>query len=392
MIRALVGTRLKRPPIDSRGAGDRARAPVSTPSGPRLSKPTARSPGDRANLFRVYALLLALNLAAWASALWAFGGRPAMLGIGLVVYGLGLRHALDADHIASIDNVTRKLVQSGEHAASTGFWFAIGHSAVILLATAALVFAAGAIERLKPFGALGGVISAAASGVFLLFVAALNLCILRAIIRAIRSVRSGQAIDPLELDDLFAGGGVLSRLLRPLLGLVARPWHMAPLGFLFGLSFDTASEVALFGISAAQAADGAPLAAVLIYPLLFAAGMALLDTTDGVMMLGAYHWALADPLRKLRYNLTITSISVALALFIGTLEIGMLAVQLSGRSGWTGSAIARVAADMNHVGIAITIVFALAWLGSVVAFRRIRATGNPAPSPDPVTVARPVRP
>ena len=170
-------------------------------------------------------------------------------------------------------------------------------------------------------------------------------------------------------DMLFSGNGIVSRIFRPLFKSVTRPWHMALLGFLFGLSFDTASEVALFGISASQATHGISFGTALVYPVLFAAGMSLLDTTDGVVMVGAYHWAVADPLRKLYYNMVITMMSIAVALFIGVVQLGTLSVRLLGVAGPATDLAARLTDNLDYLGIAIVAVFALGWLASVVTFR-----------------------
>lgn len=336
-----------------------------------LSRVLPADPAYRRSLVGVYALLAAMNIGAWLWALIAFAGEPVLMGVGVVVYGLGLRHAVDADHIAAIDNVTRKLMQKGERSASVGLWFALGHSAVIFLATAIVVVAAGSLTRLEGYREIGGLVSTAASAVFLLIVAITNICILLTIIRTMRSVRSGRQPQTAELDLLFSGNGLLSRIFRPLFRLVDRPWQMGLLGFVFGLSFDTASEVALFGISATQVSHGAGFGAALVYPALFAAGMSLLDTTDGVMMVGAYHWAVADPLQKLYYNLTITLMSIAVALFIGGIEVCTLIVRWFGISGPFAHGTASLTDNFNHLGIAIVMLFGLAWLLSAVTFRLI---------------------
>lgn len=206
-------------------------------------------PAYRRELIAVYTLLTVLKVGAWLWALLMFRGQPVLLGIAVVVYGLGLRHAVDADHIAAIGNVTRKLFQEGRWSASIGFWFALGHSSVILLATAAVVLAAGRLGRFQAVREIGETLSMAVSGVFLLLIAAMNICILLAIIRTVRRVRAGEIVKPAELTVLFAGNGLLARLFRPLFRWITHSWHMAPLGFLFGLSFDTASEIVLFGIA-----------------------------------------------------------------------------------------------------------------------------------------------
>lgn len=325
----------------------------------------------RRNLLGVYVLLVVINAGAWGWALLAFRGQPVLLGVGAVVYGLGLRHAVDADHIAAIDNVTRKLLQRGTRSTAIGLWFALGHSSVILIATATVVAAAGALSRLQAYRQLGGVLSTSVSGLFLLLVGVMNLCILAATVRTLRRLRGGHAVDQAELDVLFAGSGLLSRIFRPLFRCVSRPWHMMPLGFLFGLSFDTATEVSLFSISATQVAHGVSFGTTLVYPLLFAAGMSLLDTTDGILMIGAYRWAVTDPLRKLRYNMTITLMSIGIALFIGALQISTLGVRWLGLTGPIAGTVNMLADNLDYLGVAIIGVFVLAWIISATSFRLV---------------------
>ncbi|UYY58029.1 HoxN/HupN/NixA family nickel/cobalt transporter [Sphingomonas sp. S2-65] len=327
--------------------------------------------GFRRNLAFVYAVLAVLNLGGWAWALALFHDRPAMLGVALLVYGLGLRHAVDADHIAAIDNVTRKLIQERQQPVAVGFWFAIGHSAVVVLVTAAVIAAASNFEALEEFRDVGGTFSTCVSALFLLVVAGMNLMILATILRTLRRVRDGEAMEDGALDLMFAGRGPLSRLFRPLFACISRSWHMAPLGFLFGLSFDTATEVTLFGLSATQAGQGVPIGAALVFPVLFAAGMSLLDTTDGVMMVGAYRWAFVKPLRKLYYNMTITLMSIAVALFIGGVEMVALAVRRLGLEGPAARWAIALNENFNALGFAIIGVFAGAWGLSYLIFRSV---------------------
>lgn len=325
----------------------------------------------RRNLAFVYSALAVLNVGGWAWALLLFNDRPAMLGVAVLVYGLGLRHAVDADHIAAIDNVTRKLMQERQQPVAVGFWFAIGHSAVVILVTAVVIAAASNLEAFETFREAGGTLSTCISGLFLLVVAAMNLMILITILRTMRRVRAGERIDDGALDLMFAGRGPLSRLFRPLFRLIGRSWHMAPLGFLFGLGFDTATEVTLFGLSATQAGQGVPIQAALVFPVLFAAGMSLLDTTDGVLMVGAYRWAFVRPLRKLYYNMTITLMSIAVALFIGGVEIAALAVRRLGLEGPIARGAMALNENFNALGFAIIGVFAAAWGTSFLIFRFI---------------------
>src|ERR1700738_1504240 len=240
----------------------------------------------------LYAILATANLLAWAWAFAAFHGDALLLGTALLAYGFGLRHAVDADHIAAIDNVTRKLMQEGKRPLYVGLFFALGHSPVVARACAGVAAAATLLSaHFEPFKSVGGVVGTLVSALFLFAIAAANLVILRSVWRTFERVKNGGRYDAGDYDLLLADRGLLARLFRPLFGLITRSWHMFPLGFLFGLGFDTATEVALLGLSATQAAQGVSLWSVLVFPALFAAGMALVDTTDGVLMLGAYNWA-----------------------------------------------------------------------------------------------------
>jgi high-affinity nickel-transport protein len=337
----------------------------------RLLRHLPQDRGYRRSLALVYGVLAVLNLGGWAWALLAFHDQPALLGVAVVVYGLGLRHAVDADHIAAIDNVTRKLLQEKRPPVAVGFWFAIGHSTVVVLVTAAVVAAASNLQGFDAFREAGGTFSTCISALFLLVVAAMNFLILGTILRTLKRVRAGESIDDGALDLMFAGRSPLSRLFRPLFRCIGRSWHMAPLGFLFGLSFDTATEVTLFGLSATQAGHGVSAGAALVFPVLFAAGMSLLDTTDGVMMVGAYRWAFVEPLRKLYYNLTITLMSIAVALFIGGVEITALAVRRLGVEGPVAHAALALNENFNSLGFAIIGVFAAAWALSFLIFRSV---------------------
>ncbi len=255
----------------------------------------------------------------------------------LLAWVFGLRHAVDADHIAAIDNVVRKLMQAGDTPRSVGLYFALGHSTVVVVATVLLcagVVSFGGDSLLKSIGAL---IGTSVSALFLLLIAVLNLVIFVGLWRTMREVRAHGTHDANKLDELLASRGFLARLLAPMFRLVTKPWHMYPLGFLFGLGFDTATEIGLLSISASEAANGVSLVDVLVFPALFAAGMALVDTADSALMVSAYRWAFVDPMRKLWYNLTITGASVAVALFIGGVEaLGLIGRRLDLDGGiWT---------------------------------------------------------
>jgi high-affinity nickel-transport protein len=324
----------------------------------------------RAPLIGIYSLLIAANLAVWAWALVEFRDQPVLLGTALLAYGFGLRHAVDADHIAAIDNVTRKLMQEGKRPVSVGFFFALGHSTVVLLAAAGIAVTATALSaHFDQFKSIGGVIGTLVSALFLFVIAFANLIILRSVWLTYRHVRSGGRYVDEDFDILLNNRGVLARLFRPLFRLVNTSWHMFPLGFLFGLGFDTATEVALLGISATQAAKGLSIWSIMVFPALFTAGMSLIDTTDGVLMLGAYNWAFVKPIRKLYYNLTITSVSVVLAFLIGGIEaLGLIGDQLD-LSGWFWDGIGSLNDNFNNLGFLIIGVFIAAWIGSIIIYR-----------------------
>ena len=324
----------------------------------------------RGPLIGIYGLLIAANLAAWAWAFLLFQNQPLLLGTALLAYGFGLRHAVDADHIAAIDNVTRKLMQEGKRPVTVGFFFALGHSTVVLLAAAGVAATATLLsQRFDQFKSVGGIIGTGVSALFLFAIATANLLILRAVWRTWRHVRNGGRYVEADFDILLNGRGLLARLFRPLFKLVTKGWHMFPLGFLFGLGFDTATEVALLGISATQAAQGVSVWSILVFPALFAAGMSLVDTTDGVLMLRAYDWAFVKPIRKLYYNLAITGVSVVVAFLVGGIEaLGLLGAQLD-LSGWFWDGIGTLNDDLNGLGFAVIGVFIAAWVGSVLLYR-----------------------
>jgi len=321
--------------------------------------------------------LIAANVAAWAWAFAAFGDRPTVMATALLAWVFGLRHAVDADHIAAIDNVVRKLMQAGDAPRSVGLYFALGHSTIVVVATMLLalgVVSLGGDSLLKD---IGGLIGTSVSALFLLLIAAINLVIFIGLWRTFREARAKGVHDAEGLDRLLVNRGFLARLLGPMFRLVTKPWHMYPLGFLFGLGFDTATEVGLLSISASEAARGASLADVMVFPALFAAGMALVDTADSALMVSAYRWAFVDPLRKLWYNLTITGASVAVALLIGGIEaLGLIADRL-GLSGGVWALVDGLNESLANVGFAVIALFAFAWLVSVLLYRRMFA-GDPS--------------
>ncbi len=331
-----------------------------------LRQPTAL----RRRIIAIYTLLILANLTVWAWAVLVFGNQPVLLGTALLAYAFGLRHAVDADHIAAIDNVTRKLMQEGKRPVGVGFFFAMGHSTVVIVAAAGVAATATALAgSFDWFKAVGGVIGTSVSALFLFAIAAANLIILRGVWRTFRHVRQGGRYVEEDFDLLLNNRGVLARLFRPLFRLISQSWHMYPLGLLFGLGFDTATEVALLGISATAAAKGMSIWSIMLFPALFAAGMSLIDTTDGILMLGAYNWAFIKPIRKLYYNLTITVVSVVVAVLIGGIEVlGLLGDQFALKGAfWDG--VGALNDNFTALGVAIIGLFIAAWVGSVIVYR-----------------------
>jgi high-affinity nickel-transport protein len=228
---------------------------------------------------------------------------------------------VDADHIAAIDNVTRKLMQDGKRPLAVGFFFSLGHSTIVILASVAIALMASAFKsHLDTLRGIGGVVGTLISATFLFSIAVMNIFISAAIYRTFRLVKKGGLYVEEDLDLLLAKGGPLTQIFRPMFRVITHSWQMYPMGFLFGLGFDTATEIGLLGISAASASQGLSICSILVFPALFTAGMLLIDTTDSILMLGAYSWALINPIRKLYYNMTITSVSVLVALIVGGLE------------------------------------------------------------------------
>ena len=324
----------------------------------------------RRRISGVCALLGLANLAVWAWAVLVFRDQPVLLGTAVLAYGFGLRHAVDADHIAAIDNVTRKLMQEGKRPVGVGLFFAMGHSTVVILAVAGVAGTATALAgSFDRFKAIGSVVGTSVSALFLFAIALANLVILHGVWRTFQHVRQGGHYADEDFDLLLNRRGLLARWFRPLFRLIGESWHMYPLGFLFGLGFDTATEVAILAVSAAAAAKGVSIWAIMVFPALFAAGMSLIDTTDGILMLGAYNWAFIKPIRKLYYNLTITLVSVVIAALIGGIEtLGLMGDQFALKGAfWDG--VDALNDNFTTLGVAVISLLAAAWVGSVIVYR-----------------------
>jgi high-affinity nickel-transport protein len=322
--------------------------------------------GERNRLAGFFAGVGVLHVAGWGLLLAVSAGRPTILALGGLAYTFGLRHAFDADHIAAIDNTTRKLLQEGRKPVGVGFFFSLGHSTVVFLIAAAL----GLTVKWVVDGQLrsvGGLVGTVVSGVFLILIGLLNLVILLGIVRVYKRLRSGAYDDQsLELD--LTAGGLMSRIFGRLFRVISHSWQMYPIGFLFGLGFDTASEVAILAISAGAAANGLPFVAVIALPLIFAAGMSLMDTADGAFMAKAYSWAFTSPIRKVFYNLTMTSLSVFVALFVGVLELMQVLIHAFDLKGGVFGAISGF--DLvGRAGYFIVAAFVLAWAAALLIFK-----------------------
>ncbi len=324
----------------------------------------------RAKIVAIYALLVGATVVVWALALAAFATRPLLLGTALLAYTFGLRHAVDADHISAIDNVTRKLMQEGKRPVSVGFFFSLGHSTIVVGLSIAIAVAATVIKHSLPrLETIGGVIGTSVSAVFLYVIALLNILVFIEIAATFRRVRRGGAYSDRTLDAFLADRGLMGRFFKPLLRVVGRSWQMYPIGVLFGLGFDTATEVGLLGIAAVEGTKGLPIYDILLFPLLFTVGMSLLDTTDGILMLGAYGWAYVKPVRKMYYNMTITLVSVTVALLVGTVEaLSIIGGQLSLRGAFWDR-INGLSSNFGFLGFAIVGVFLAAWLLSTLIYR-----------------------
>lgn len=329
-----------------------------------------RADGLRVRVIGIYGILLCFNLGAWLWAVVAFREFPVLLGTALLAYSFGLRHAVDADHIAAIDNVTRKLMQEGKRPVAIGFMFSLGHSTIVVLGSAAIAGTALALQhRVDAIRNVGAVVGTLVSAFFLLAIAIVNLVILRSIYRAFVRVRRGEPYVEEDFDMLLGSRGFLSRIFRPMFRMITRSWHMYPLGILFGLGFDTATEIGVLGISAAEASKGLSFWAILVFPVLFAAGMSLIDTTDNILMLGAYGWAYVKPIRKLYYNMTITFVSVIVALLVGGIEALVLLAGHFHLTGWFWDAVGRLNENFGVLGYFIVGLFAMSWIVSIAVYK-----------------------
>ena len=357
--------------------------PSGTVSQSRLSRiRNGLSRGEWTAIGGMTLLIVALHVIGWgvlgglvAPHNYAVGqGQVFGIGLGVTAYTLGMRHAFDADHIAAIDNITRKLMADGKRPVSVGFWFSLGHSSIVFglcgLFALGVKALAGQVENdASTLQQTTGLIGTAVSGVFLLIIGLINLVILRQIVAVFIKMRHG-AYDEVALEEHLNKRGFMNRILGGVTKAVTKPWQMYPVGLLFGLGFDTATEVSLLVLAGGAAAFSLPWYAILTLPILFAAGMSLLDTIDGCFMNFAYGWAFSKPVRKVYYNITITALSVAVALIIGGIEIISI---LADKFSITGGPLAWIAGlDLNQVGYAIVALFVLTWVVALLVWRFAR--------------------
>ena len=315
--------------------------------------------------------ILLLHLVGWGLFLYYARDNPALAGLGSLAYTFGLRHAFDADHVAAIDNTTRKFLQDGKRSLGVGFFFSLGHSTIVFSLAAGLAIAAQTVNsRIPGLQSIGGYIGTLVSGTFLLLIGVLNLVVLLDILGVFRQLRRG-AYNEQKLDEALQSQGLMSRLfLRRVGDRIDASWKMYPLGVLFGLGFDTASEIGLLAIAAGVATHDVPFLAIISLPLIFAAGMCLMDTADGAFMSQAYGWAFSNPIRKIYYNITVTSLSVAVALVIGMIEVLQVTAAKFSLNGGFWAFLESL--DFGKVGYVVLGLFVATWTFSVVLWKTRR--------------------
>jgi high-affinity nickel-transport protein len=335
-----------------------------------LSRVFRQSSSDvRRRVVLIYTGLIGYNILVWLLALVVFRTTPALLLLALTAYTFGLRHAFDADHISAIDNVTRKLMQEKQRPVGVGFFFSLGHSTIVVCLTVLIALAAIAVQSFDTLKNIGGLIGTTVSAIFLFLIAIINIVILVDIFKTFREVKNGGEYNDQSLDESLNKRGLMGRFFRPLLRMTNRSWKMYPIGLLFGLGFDTATEVGLLGIAAFTAGKGVPVVSILIFPALFTAGMTLMDTTDSILMLGAYGWAFVKPIRKLYYNLNITLISVIVALVVGGLEALSIVASELNLSGPFWDQIGSLNENFGLVGVVIVLLFLASWAISTIIYK-----------------------
>ncbi|KTD34719.1 high-affinity nickel-transport protein [Legionella moravica] len=318
----------------------------------------------------IYVVLILYHVIVWLWAFYALHNNLLLFSTAVLAYTFGLRHAVDADHIAAIDNVTRKLMQEGKKPVAAGLFFSLGHSTVVVLATIGVALTTATLmqSNINRWHEIGSMVCISISALFLIIIALMNLLIFISIFKVFQQVRRGIHYHEEDVNNLLNSKGFLARRFRRLFRMISHSWHMYPLGFLFGLGFDTATEIILLGITASEILHGLSFWSVLIFPALFTAGMTLIDTTDSMLMVGAYGWAFMKPIRKIYYNLTITLISVLVAFCLGAIEVlGLIANKIEA-TGIVWNLIKDMNSHLDILGYVIIGVFMASWVISVMIY------------------------
>ncbi|CAG8623580.1 14138_t:CDS:1 [Acaulospora morrowiae] len=314
--------------------------------------------------------LVLVNIASWITAIFVFRGFPSLIGTAALAYTLGLRHAVDADHLAAIDNVTRKLLQSGKHSVSVGLFFSLGHSTIVICASIAIAITATTIkDKFGDLQSIGGLIGTSVSTAFLFIIGIINTFVLVSVYRSLQKLKRTGVYEEENIEDVLNTYGFIGRLFGPVFKFIDASWKMYPLGVLFGFGFDTSTEVGLLGIAAIQANQGLSVWMIMIFPLLFTSGMALIDTIDGILMLGTYTWAFINPIRKLYYNFIITLLSVLVAFIIGTIELFNILGDKLDLHGPFWDFFASLGDNFGVIGYLIILSFVVTWIIAKIVYR-----------------------
>ena len=353
------------------------------------ARPRAFDRRDWIQLAGLYGAVALLHGCGWGAYLHYASSHPALVGLGVVAYLFGLRHAVDADHIAAVDDTVRYLHRQGRRPLAVGFFFSLGHASVVCVLALSVIFGAATLKAWMPaLQQAGSIVGPAVSGTFLCAIGALNLVVLLDLLDAARRQRSAShrsrsaSHRHAHVEQLLASRGLMNRLLgKRLRRLITRSWQMYPIGVLFGLGFDTATEVGMLAMTAGASAGDVPVLAIMSLPLLFAAGMTVLDTTDGVLMTKAYDWALVDPMRRLFYNLAVTTLAVVVALAIGAMQLLQVAIDVLGLTGPVAAGVAAL--DVGTLGLVIVALSLAAWVTSVSIWRLARVDERYGTVPPP---------
>ncbi|CAG8486920.1 3279_t:CDS:1 [Acaulospora colombiana] len=345
--------------------------PPVVPSGPRT--PLLRKPNNSFLKRKIILMLSGLtlaNVASWIITVFTFREFPSLIGTAALAYTLGLRHAVDADHLAAIDNVTRKLLQTGKHSVSVGLFFSLGHSTIVICASLAIAVTATTIkDKFGDLQSIGGLIGTSVSATFLFVIGIINTFVLISVYRSLQKLKRTGVFEEESIDNVLNNYGYIGRLFGPVFKFIDASWKMYPLGVLFGFGFDTSTEVGLLGIAAIQANQGLPVWMIMIFPLLFTSGMALIDTIDGILMLGTYTWAFINPIRKLYYNFIITLLSVLVAFVIGTIELFNILGDKLNLRGPFWDFFGSLGDNFGVIGYLIIGIFIITWIIAKIIYR-----------------------